>query len=118
MQTKIDPILTCPKCGETIKLTESLAAPLVAATRAQYEQRLEEQANKFEGERESLSKQHEENERRAAELERSARAQDQTVAQAIADGIENQLTAERKNIVEQESKLAAVVASLVGSHHT
>jgi len=106
METKIDPILTCPKCGETIKLTESLAAPLVAATRAQYEQRLEEQANKFEGERESLSKQHEENERRAAELERSARAQDQTVAQAIADGIENQLTAERKNIVEQESAKA------------
>jgi len=106
MQTKIDPILTCPKCGETIKLTESLAAPLVAATRTQYEQRLEEQANKFEGERESLSKQHEENERRATELERSARAQEQTVAQAIADGIENQLTAERKKIVEQESAKA------------
>jgi hypothetical protein len=106
METKIDPILTCPKCGETIKLTESLAAPLVAATRTQYEQRLEEQANKFESEKESVSKQQEENERRATELERSAKAQEQTVAQAIADGIENQLTAERKKIAEQESAKA------------
>ena len=29
--------ITCPKCGEEIKLTESLAAPLVEVVRAQYE---------------------------------------------------------------------------------
>jgi hypothetical protein len=106
METKLDPTLICPKCGESIKLTESLAAPLVAATRVQFEQRLQEQANKFEGEKEALSKQHEENERRAAELERAARTQDQAVAIAIADGIETQLAAERRKIVEQESAKA------------
>ena len=43
MNPKTDPVLTCPKCGESIKLTESLAAPLVADTRAEYERRLEDQ---------------------------------------------------------------------------
>ena len=28
-----EPTITCPKCKEEIKLTESLAAPLIAATR-------------------------------------------------------------------------------------
>jgi len=30
---------SCPNCGHAIKLTESLAAPLVATTRAEYERR-------------------------------------------------------------------------------
>jgi hypothetical protein len=34
--TMMEPELTCPNCGTTIKLTESLAAPLVAATEAKY----------------------------------------------------------------------------------
>jgi hypothetical protein len=32
--------VTCPNCKTEIKLTESLAAPLVEATRKQYEQKL------------------------------------------------------------------------------
>ena len=35
--------IKCPKCGEEIKLTESLAAPLVAEVRRDYEQRLADQ---------------------------------------------------------------------------
>ncbi len=35
-----EPTLTCPKCGTEIRLTESLAAPLLAATRRDFEQRL------------------------------------------------------------------------------
>jgi hypothetical protein len=35
-----DPEIKCPKCGAGIKLTESLAGPLVAATRAEYEGQL------------------------------------------------------------------------------
>ena len=27
-----DPVIQCPKCGEQIKLTDSLAGPLVAAS--------------------------------------------------------------------------------------
>ena len=32
-----EPTLTCPSCRTEIKLTESLAAPLIADTRKRYE---------------------------------------------------------------------------------
>jgi hypothetical protein len=35
-----EPTITCPRCGTEIKLTESLAAPLIASTRRDFEQRL------------------------------------------------------------------------------
>ena len=35
-----EPVITCPHCKTTIRLTESLAAPLIAATRKQFEQQL------------------------------------------------------------------------------
>ena len=35
-----DPTITCPQCKAEVRLTESLAAPLVEATRAQYEAKL------------------------------------------------------------------------------
>jgi hypothetical protein len=35
-----DPTLTCPSCRTEIKLTESLAAPLIADTRRRYETQL------------------------------------------------------------------------------
>ncbi len=38
----IDPTITCPTCKTEIKLTESLAAPLLETTRQEYEKRLAE----------------------------------------------------------------------------
>jgi hypothetical protein len=38
-----EPTLMCPKCKTEIRLTESLAAPLVAATRQQFEKKLAKQ---------------------------------------------------------------------------
>ena len=35
-----EPVIICPKCGTEIKLTESLAAPLVAATRRELEEKI------------------------------------------------------------------------------
>ncbi len=35
-----EPTITCPSCKVEIKLTESLAAPLIDATRREYERRL------------------------------------------------------------------------------
>jgi hypothetical protein len=35
-----EPTITCPKCKNEIKLTESLAAPLIESTRLDYEKRL------------------------------------------------------------------------------
>lgn len=36
-----EPIITCPNCKTEIRLTESLAAPLIAATRQQFEKQIE-----------------------------------------------------------------------------
>lgn len=35
-----EPTIICPNCHTEVKLTESLAAPLIAATRKQFEQQL------------------------------------------------------------------------------
>ena len=35
-----EPTITCPNCKTEIKLTESLAGPLLAATRLQFEKQL------------------------------------------------------------------------------
>jgi len=40
----IEPTITCPSCATRIKLTDGLAAPLLAATRKDYEARLAAQA--------------------------------------------------------------------------
>ena len=37
-----EPTLKCPNCNTEIKLTESLAAPLLAATRRHYEKQIEQ----------------------------------------------------------------------------
>ncbi len=106
MATMTDPALICPKCGESIALTESLAAPLVAATRAQYERQLAAQAKIFDDEKKTVTAQHEANERRAAELADAAKKQRQEVAQAVEDQVAAKLATERKTIAEQESARA------------
>mgnify|MGYP000971765396 FL=1 len=42
-----EPLINCPKCQTTIKLTESLAAPLLAATKAEFEQKLAKRDEEF-----------------------------------------------------------------------
>ena len=40
-----EPTITCPACKAEIKLTESLAAPLIESTRRQFEQQLAQKDN-------------------------------------------------------------------------
>ena len=49
-----EPSITCPQCKSEIKLTESLAAPLVKQTEERYRRMLEEQQKKVDGERDKL----------------------------------------------------------------
>jgi hypothetical protein len=42
-----DPTITCPHCNTEIRLTESLAAPLIEATRRQFEERLRAERQKI-----------------------------------------------------------------------
>ena len=50
----IEPTITCPNCSTEIKLTESLAAPIVQATRKEYETKLAEKESDFSKREEEL----------------------------------------------------------------
>ena len=90
-----DQSITCPKCGEEIKLTESLAAPLVAAVRTQYERKLKAQSKEI-AEREAAL------ETRATELERKKKSIDAQIAEQV----QAQMKSERRAIASVEAKKA------------
>jgi len=54
-----EPQIVCPKCRTAIRLTDSLAAPLLAKTRKQFEQRLAQQEASFAKKEAELRKQKE-----------------------------------------------------------
>ena len=95
-----EPIIVCPKCGAEIRLTESLAAPLIAATREQYEQKLsqneEDIARREQGIREK--------EKQVAEAKR-------TLDEKIADQVAAQLKIERARVIAEESKKAKLATA-------
>jgi hypothetical protein len=86
-----EPTITCPKCGQEIKLTESLAAPLIASTRRDYEQRLA-QKDADVAKREQLIK----------DREAAVARQKESIDQQVQD----KLKAERQQIALEESKKA------------
>lgn len=86
-----EPIIVCPQCHSEIKLTESLAAPLLESTRKQYEQRLSEQELRVQS-RETAIKQQQ------AELAKAQASLDEQV--------EAKLTTERAKIAADEAKKA------------
>lgn len=95
-----EPTITCPNCKTVIRLTESLAAPLIAATRQQYEQQL-------------LQKDEE-----VAKREQSVREKEKLVAQAkrtldeqINERVAEQLKAERARVVAEEAKKAKLATA-------
>ena len=90
-----EPTIICPKCKTEIKLTESLAAPLIAATRKQFEQQLAQKDNDI-AQREQAMR---EKEKQLAEEKR--KLQEQVDAQ-----VEDRLKAERIRIIEEESRKA------------
>src|SRR5882757_4033620 len=105
-----DQTLSCPNCGHASKLTESLAEPLVAATRADYERRLAAQTEAVAAEKLVLSAQQQANERRTAELAAAAESQQEQIARAVQqqvrEQVQQQLSRDRKTIAEEESARA------------
>lgn len=90
-----EPTITCPSCKSEIKLTESLAAPLIAATRKQYEQQLAQKDNDIAKREEAMLAK----EKQIAEEKRKLQEQ---VELQVAD----QLKAERTRIIAEESRKA------------
>lgn len=86
-----EPTITCPNCKTEIKLTESLAAPLIESTRRDFEQRLALKDSDI------------------AKKEEALREREEAVSkakQAIDDQVAEKLVAERTRIASEESKKA------------
>jgi hypothetical protein len=91
-----EPTVTCPSCSTEIKLTESLAAPLIRAAREEYEARIARKDAEI-GRRESDLK------GKLAALEEQKESLDQQVAARV--------QAEREAIAADEAKKAKAAAA-------
>src|SRR5450755_654512 len=92
-----EPTITCPQCKTEIKLTESLAAPLVEATRREYERRLDD------------------NNLQCAKREEAVRQQEDALIQAKRRweaAEQERLAKERQKIAAEETRRAAIKFSL------
>ncbi len=91
----IEPTIICPKCKTEIRLTESLAAPLIEATRQQFEEKLSQKDDEI-AQREQVLR---DKEKQVSEAKR-------TLEQQVADQVAEQLKAERQRVIEEESRKA------------
>lgn len=90
-----EPTITCPNCRTEIKLTESLAAPLIQATRKQFEEKLQQKDTEV------------------AEREAALRLKETAVADAkrqleqqVTEQVASKLQQERAQIIAEESRKA------------
>lgn len=91
-----EPTIICPKCKNEIKLTESLAAPLIESTRREYEQRLTQKDLDIAG-REKLVREREEAVSKAKE--------------AVEAQVAERLRSERLKVAAEEAKKARFALS-------
>jgi len=96
-----EPTITCPSCKIEIKLTESLAAPLVAATRKQFEQQLAQKDNDI------------------AQREQAMRDKEKQLAEdkhklddQVADQVAAQLKEERSRVIAEEARKAKLASAV------
>ena len=95
-----EPTITCPNCKTEIKLTESLAAPLIAATRKQFEQQLAQKDSDI-AQREQATR---EKEKQLVEAKNKLDEQ-------VADQVAEQLKKDRTRIAAEEAKKAKQAAA-------
>ncbi len=92
----IEPTITCPNCSTEIKLTESLAAPLIQATRREYESK--------------IAQKEEEVSKREAALKDQQKAIEQA-KKSIDEQVAEKLKTERETIAAEEAKKAKLAAA-------
>ncbi len=91
-----EPTIICPSCKTEIRLTESLAAPLIAATRQQYEQRIAQKDEDFAKREQSLR----DKEKQVVEAKRS-----------LDDQVAAQLKTERARVMADEARKAKLASA-------
>ena len=95
-----EPTITCPSCKAEIKLNESLAAPLIEATRKQFEHQLAQKES-------DISKREQAMRDKAKQLAEDKLKQDEQVADQVAE----QLKKDRTRIAAEEAKKAKQAAA-------
>lgn len=95
-----EPTITCPHCKTEIRLTESLAAPLIAATRKQFEQQLSRKDDEIARREQGIR----EKEKEVTEARRTLDIQ-------IADRVTAQLNTERVRVIAEESRKAKLASA-------
>ena len=95
-----EPTITCPNCKTEIKLTESLAAPLIESTRRQFEQRLAQKDTEIIQREQTMR----DKEKQLAEDKRK-------LEDRVADQVAEQLKAERARVIAEESRKAKLASA-------
>jgi hypothetical protein len=95
-----EPTITCPNCKAEIKLNESLAAPLIEATRKQYEQQLAQKDSDIVIREQAMR----DKEKQLADAKNKLDEQ-------IANRVEEQLKNDRARITAEEAKKAKQMAA-------
>lgn len=95
-----EPTIVCPNCHTEIKLNESLAAPLIAATRKQFEAQLAQKDT-------DIAKREQAMRDKEKQLVEDKRKLDDQVADQVAA----QLKAERVRVIAEESKKAKLASA-------
>ena len=109
--------VACPNCGTAVRLTDALAAPLLAAARDEYQRKLTMQAASFESERGAMQRAQQTiaSDRESlslrekalkAEAEQQKAAFEEKVAQQTAKLVAEQLATEKKAIIIAETRRA------------
>lgn len=94
-----EPTIICPNCKTEIRLTESLAAPLIEATRKQFEQQLSKKDEEIAKREETVR----DKEKQIAEAKRK-------VDEQVADQVAIQLKSERNQIIAEEARKAKLAS--------
>lgn len=92
--------IICPKCNAEIKLTESLAAPIVASTRRHYEQQIAEK-----------DKDIAEREKHIRDKEKTLADEKVAIDEKIASKVSEQSRSDRVKIAAEEAKKAKLAAA-------
>lgn len=95
-----EPTITCPACKAEIKLTESLAAPLIESTRRQFEQQLAQKDS-------DIAKREQAMRDKEKQLAEDKRQLDDQVTNQVAE----QLKAERARVIAEESRKAKLASA-------
>ncbi len=95
-----EPVIVCPNCKTEIKLTESLAAPLIESTRKQFEQKLSEKDAEIAGREQAVR----DKEKQIADAKRA-------LDQQVADQVAEQLASERARVIADESRKAKLASA-------